>query len=94
MIQLYNCIIVNYVTTNIRLTEEQYLNLKAEAAKQRKSLSAVIRARLPSGKKKGRNKTEVEKIMQELDKLAKRNAEYTRGFDSVKALREIRYKDP
>lgn len=37
---------MNYVITNIRLAEEQYLKLKAEAAKARKSLSAVIRDKL------------------------------------------------
>ncbi|MBI2011346.1 ribbon-helix-helix protein, CopG family [Candidatus Daviesbacteria bacterium] len=40
----------NYVTTNIRLPEEDYLRLKEEAAKNRKSLSAVIREKI-SGKK-------------------------------------------
>ena len=34
---------MNYVTTNIRLPEEDYLRLKEEAAKKRKSLAAVIR---------------------------------------------------
>ena len=40
----------NYVVTNIRLLEEDYLRLKEEAAKKRTSLSAVIRERV--GKKK------------------------------------------
>lgn len=40
----------NYVTTNIRLTEEDYLRLKAEAASKRKSLSAVIREKVGSKK--------------------------------------------
>lgn len=40
----------NYVTTNIRLLEEDYLRLKEEAAKKRTSLSAVIREKV--GKKK------------------------------------------
>lgn len=33
----------NFVTTNIRISEEDYLRLKEEAAKKRISLSAVIR---------------------------------------------------
>lgn len=40
----------NYVVTNIRLLEEDYLRLKEEALKKRKSLSAVIRDKV--GKKK------------------------------------------
>lgn len=40
----------NYVVTNIRLPEEDYLRLKEEAFKKRKSLSAVIRDKV-SGKK-------------------------------------------
>lgn len=88
MIQLY-C--MNYVTTNIRISEEDYLRLKTEAAQSRKSLSAVIREKIGSKEKKHSN-TEIEKIMTELDEIAKLNAKYTKKFDSVKALREIRYK--
>lgn len=36
----------NYVVTNIRLLEEDYLRLKDEAAKKRTSLSAVIREKV------------------------------------------------
>ena len=43
----------NYVVTNIRLLEEDYLRLKEEAAQKRKSLSAVIRDKV-SGKKVSR----------------------------------------
>lgn len=42
---------MNYVTTNIRLPEEDYLRLKEEAAKKRTSLSAVIREKVGSKKK-------------------------------------------
>ena len=40
----------NYVVTNIRLPEEDYLRLKEEAAKKRTSLSAVIRERVSKKK--------------------------------------------
>ena len=83
-------VLVNYVTTNIRISEEDYLRLKAEAAKLRTSLSAVVREKIKS-KQKTRTKAEVQKIMAETEKLARENAKYTKGFDSVKALREIRY---
>ena len=40
----------NYVVTNIRLLEEDYLRLKEEAAKKRTSLSAVIRDKVGTKK--------------------------------------------
>lgn len=41
---------MNYVVTNIRLPEDDYLRLKEEAFKKRKSLSAIIRDKV--GKKR------------------------------------------
>lgn len=41
---------MNYVTTNIRLPEDDYLRLKEEAAKKRKSFSAIVREKV--GKKR------------------------------------------
>lgn len=43
---------MNYVTTNIRIPEDDYLRLKNEAAKKRTSLSAVIREKIGTKKKK------------------------------------------
>ena len=40
----------NFVTTNIRLPEEDYLRLKDEAARKRISLSAIIREKVGSKK--------------------------------------------
>ncbi len=78
---------MNYVTTNIRIPEEDYLRLKIEAVKKRRSLSAVIRSKI-SGKKI-KQKTPGE-LMSEIRKHALENAKYLEGFDSLKALREIR----
>lgn len=80
---------MNYVTTNIRLPEEDYLKLKAEAAKKRKSLSAVIREKV-GVKEKTFSKGKVEKFMQELDEIAKSNAKKLKEWDSLKVLRQIR----
>ena len=44
---------MNYVTTNIRLPEDDYLRLKAEAAKKRTSLSAIIREKVTKPKISG-----------------------------------------
>jgi len=82
----------NFITTNIRLSEEDYLRLKDEAARKRTSLSAVIRDKIGS-KPETRSKEEVASIMDNIDNIARKNAKYTKGLDSVKALREIRYQE-
>ena len=89
MIQLYY--MSNYVTTNIRILEEDYLRLKAEAAKKRRSFAAIIREKIET-KESIRSKAEVAKYMTDLAKIATENAKYSKGFDAVKALREIRYQ--
>lgn len=82
---------MNYITTNIRIPEEDYLRLKTEAVNKRTSFAGVIREKIGVGDKI-RSKTEVEKLMAETRKLAKSNAKVLKGFDSVKALREMRYE--
>ncbi|MBI4098111.1 MAG: hypothetical protein HY426_03650 [Candidatus Levybacteria bacterium] len=82
---------MNYITTNIRISEEDYLKLKAEAAKNRKSLSAIIREKIGNAEKIN-SEAEAKSLLEELDEVAKENAKYTKSFDSVKALREIRYQ--
>lgn len=79
---------MNFVTTNIRLPEEEYIKLKFEAARKRKSLAAVIREKITIGK--SLNQADIEEIMDDLDMLAKRNAKKLKGWDSLQALREIR----
>jgi len=81
---------MNYVTTNIRISEEDYLRLKAEAAKKRQSLSAVIRGKL---KTKEAKKISAKALMKRIEKHARENAKYhVDGVDSVKIIREIRYE--
>lgn len=80
---------MSYITTNIRIDEEDYLRLKVEAAKKRKSLAAVIREKIISKKAE---KKSPEELMKRIRRHAAENAKYTKGFDSVKALREIRYE--
>ncbi len=79
-----------YITTNIRLPEVDYLRLKNEAAKNRKSLAAVIREKI-KGEDDLHSEREAKRLMADIRKIAQKNAKYTKGFDSVKALREIRY---
>lgn len=79
----------NYVTTNIRISEEDYLRLKAEAAKKRTSFSAIIRQNIVK-RPMTHSKKEVEQMLKETDELAQENAKYTKGFDIVKTIREMR----
>ena len=88
---------MNWISTNIRFPEDQYRKLKLKALKERKSLAKIVREATSNvvfveQKPKKRIKN-VEKFMKEIEKIAKENAKYTKGFDSVKALREIRYNE-
>ncbi len=89
---------MNWVTTNIRFPEDQYMQLKQKAAKERKSLAKVIREGLAKVTKPQETdlerKKKVEKFMKEIEKLAEENSKHVpKGFDSTKALREIRYQE-
>ncbi|KKR11198.1 MAG: hypothetical protein A3D24_04160 [Candidatus Blackburnbacteria bacterium RIFCSPHIGHO2_02_FULL_39_13] len=82
---------MDYVTTNIRISEEDYLRLKEEAAKKRKSLSAIIREKL--ARKGGKSLASKKKLIAQTKKLAQQNAKYLKDFDVVGTLREMRYKE-
>lgn len=88
---------MNYVTTNIRISEEDYLRLKTEAAKSRKSLSAVIRERLVSHKEKKQlspeDKKKAKQLIKDMKERAEKNAKYFKGIDGVAIIRQMRYKD-
>ena len=51
----------NFITTNIRLPEEDYIRLKEEALRKRKSLSAIIREKV--GSRKLTSKEYAEKLL-------------------------------
>lgn len=82
-------LMANYITTNIRLPEEDYFRLKEEALKKRKSFAALVREKV-GAKNKKRSKAEVEKIMAETRKLAKRNAHAFGDKTGVEIIREMR----
>ena len=80
---------MKWVTTNIRFSENMYMDLKLEAAKKRKSLAQIVREKIAK-KKTVSQKISVEKIMRDLDKLGKENARYFKGIDTTKIIREVR----
>lgn len=87
MIQWYDCIIMNYITTNIRIPEEDYFRLKMEAVKKRTSLAGVIREKI---QEKTIKKVSPEILMARIRKHAHENAKYLKGFDGTKIIREMR----
>ncbi|MBI2020690.1 hypothetical protein HYS94_04720 [Candidatus Daviesbacteria bacterium] len=90
---------MNWISTNIRFPEDQYRKLKIKAAKERKSLARIIReatAKNIDVEKKARKRKikDVDKFMREVEQLGREiSKEVGKDFDSVKALREIRYSE-
>lgn len=87
---------MNWVSTNIRFPEDQYRKLKIKAAKERKSLAKVVREAttkvISEEQKPKRTVRDVDKFMKDLERLGRSiSKDVGKNFDSVKALREIRY---
>ena len=79
---------MNWITTNIRISEDVYMDLKMTAAKQRKSVAAIIREILeqkPEAKK-------TQNVLAQMDALGKDLAKQHPGFNSTKAIHEMRYE--
>ena len=81
---------MNWITTNIRFPEEEYLELKMEALRHRKSVAQLIRERV--FEKKVSKEKNTEKLMRELDKVASENAKVLKGKSLSKLLIEMRYE--
>ena len=80
---------MNYVVTNIRLHEDDYLKLKQEAAKKRASLASIIRERITDKKSL---KKSPDQIIKTIRRHAIENAKYLHDIDIVKTVREMRNK--
>ena len=78
---------MNYVTTNIRIPEEDYLRLKTEAVNKRTSLAGIIREKIQKKKVK---KISSLALMERIRRHAHENAKYLKGFDGTKIIREMR----
>ncbi|OGG13444.1 hypothetical protein A3D77_05115 [Candidatus Gottesmanbacteria bacterium RIFCSPHIGHO2_02_FULL_39_11] len=81
---------MNWVTTNIRFPEDQYMELKMEAARLRKSVSEIIRQKVSYRPK--RTAKENKKFITEMNAFAKKMAKLTKGKSISKALIEMRYE--
>lgn len=80
---------MNYVTTNIRFTEDIYLQLKEEAAKTRMSLSAVVRKKVDADSV-NRDRASAAQLIATIDATALRLGRKLKGFDATVAIRQMR----
>lgn len=81
---------MNWITTNIRLPEDLYMELKLKAARERKSVAGVIREKL-SDKQEFQNKKTVT-LLKQIEKLGKKIARENPGANFAKGLIEMRYE--
>ena len=78
---------MNWITTNLRLPEDLYMDLKIKAAKERKSVAAVIREKLTID-----TKVKNASILQMMKKLGKEIEEDSKGLNLTKELIKMRYE--
>lgn len=89
---------MNWITTNIRFPEEQYMELKIEAAKKRVSFASLVREKITTttlksdSKSKAKINKSAEKLLRKFKKVAKEISKETKGIDLSKALIEMRYE--
>jgi len=67
------------------------MELKMEAARERKSVAELVRERVSHGRKKKKKKS-VDEMMKEMDKIAKDMKGQNPGLNLSKALIEMRYE--
>lgn len=81
---------MNWITTNLRLPEDIYMELKMKAARERKSVAAVIREKL-----RGDTMTEekeAKKLLDRMEKLAIKIAKESKDLNLTQAVIDARYK--
>ena len=85
---------MNWITTNISLPEDLYIDLKLKAARDRKSVAAVIRERIVNADtyRVTKHKKRVSTLLRELEKLAEVNARENKGINFTKEIIKMRYE--
>ena len=81
---------MNWITTNLRLPEDLYMDLKMKAAKERKSVAAVIREKLEE--KQPLSKDHGQKLLERMQKLGEKIAQENEGINFTQGLIEMRYE--
>jgi len=82
---------MNWITTNIRFPEDDYMELKMTAAMSRKSIAEIVRERVRSNKQDIQKEKSI-KLLQEMQEVAKENAKIMKGKSLSKLLIEMRYE--
>lgn len=85
---------MNWITTNIRLPEDLYMDLKMKAAKERRSVASVIREKIfkSDTDKETTGKKRADILLRRLKRLAALNAKENKGINMTKAVIEMRYE--
>ena len=85
---------MKWVATNIRFPEDMYMELKMEAAKKRTSVAKIIRDKVAKKPKSKKNlKVKTQKLLDELDQIARENSKYVpKGKNFSDLLIEMRYE--
>ncbi len=78
---------MNWITTNLRLPEDIYMDLKMQAARERKSVAAVIREKLSSNQQ-GKSQD----LLQSIKNFGRKIAKKQKGLNLTKAVIEMRYE--
>lgn len=81
---------MNWITTNIRIPDDIYMDLKMQAARERKSIAAVIREKLSEDKKIGSKKGKA--LLQKMEKYSQRIAKKSPHLNLTQAVIDARYQ--
>ncbi len=82
---------MNWITTNIRLPEDLYMDLKIRAARERKSVAGVIREELLIKERKTTKKKK--SILKRLEVFRERMAGKNKGINLTQAVIDARYEE-
>lgn len=80
-----------WITTNMRFPADGYMALKLEALNKKMSVTSLIHRKLFS-KKKSVTTNDVDKVMANLNKLAKETSKQNPGISFSEKLIEMRYE--
>jgi len=75
---------------NIRLPEDLYMELKMKAARERKSIAALIREKLAIKEKM--DETKKKELLRRMKRLGKRIAKQNPGLNLTQGLINMRYE--
>jgi len=82
---------MNWITTNIRLPEDLYMDLKMKAARERKSVAALIREELLIKERKMAKRRK--SLLRRLEAFRERMARKNKGINLTQAVIDARYEE-